>query len=56
MGGESGWGVIGETIERALTTVAALLDANLVKLGNEIEKDKLKNSVSVSSNSSANSN
>lgn len=39
-GGESGWGVVGGSVEKALVTIAALLDANLARLQGEINKEQ----------------
>lgn len=38
VGGETGWGAIGEPIEKALNTVCALLDGHLNKIWNIQQK------------------
>lgn len=38
IGGESGWGVIGDNVERAIGNAAILLDSALTRLNNEMTK------------------
>jgi hypothetical protein len=52
VGGETGWGVVGEALERALATVGGLLDATLVRLQAEMDRDRHK-TTSVSANVAA---
>lgn len=38
IGGSSGWGVMGESLEKTVTTIAELIESNLMKLADQRTK------------------
>jgi hypothetical protein len=38
IGGETGWGVMGESIDKAVTTITELIESNLMKLAEQRAK------------------
>ena len=47
IGGSSGWGVMGESLEKTVTTIAELIESNLMKLADQrakMESESARNS------------